>query len=288
VRAVLRIAMHVAEVPVTERLTLYHALKRLDIENRIDWQTPRSIRIEQWFPVVQANAAIHYGVPFGANDAANIMPQTGPRASDEITRESWLGSRHVHDWIHAGDAEWGLTIATDHQQIRLGDGIIRGEMLRGARFTSVKVVRGGEAGSLAYPPPGRYVFRYSLSSAAGDWKTAKAYRTGMGLTNPLLPIEVTDLVSSKPLPPSQSFCSLKADNVVISALKKADNDSSLLLRVYEIEGTPVKTPVEFLQSPRTFTETNLLEEETSTPRQTLEAGPYSIRTLKLPVGAAHK
>ncbi len=155
-------------------------------------------------------------------------------------------------------------------------------MPRGTRYTSVKVVRGEEVTSMFYPPPGRYVFRYSLSSAAGDWKTAKAYRSGMGLNNPLVAVEVADRISAKSLPPTRSFCSLKQDNLVISALKKSDLEASLLLRVYEIEGAPAESTVEFLDGTPVFGETNLLEEDLpGQPRQTLTVAPYAIHTLKL-------
>ena len=123
----------------------------------------------------------------------------------------------MHDWIHAGTAEWGLTIATDHQQIRLEDGAICGEMVRGTRFTSVRVVRGDEIGSMHYPPPGRYVFRYSLSSAAGDWKAAKAYRAGMDWNNPLLPVERGRRGVDQVAAADAVVLRLKADNLVISA-----------------------------------------------------------------------
>jgi alpha-mannosidase len=164
----------------------------------------------------------------------------------------------------------------------LSEGVIRAEMLRGTRFVSVKVVRGDEVTSMNYPPPGTYVFHYSLSSAKGDWKASKAYRAGMNWNNPLLPIEVMDEISKKTLPPTQSFCSVKQDSLVISALKKADLSSSILLRVYDMEGSPVETSVEFLGSKPAFGEVNLLEEETgSKQEQTLRAGPYAIRTIKL-------
>ncbi|MBM3333538.1 hypothetical protein FJY63_02645, partial [Candidatus Sumerlaeota bacterium] len=234
VRAVVQVSSRIADIAITQRLTLPQGLKRLDIENTVEWRTPRFVRVEQLFPLAQPNAAIHYGVPFGANASDNIMPATGPRAGDEIKPESWRASRLIHDWIHAGTAEWGLTLASDHQQIRLGEGVIRAEMVRGTRFTSVKVVRGEEVTSLRYPPPGTYVFRYSISSAPGDWKASKAYRTGMNWNNPLLPVSVVDDVSKKTLPPTRSFCSVKQDNLVISALKKADLEPAILLRLYEI------------------------------------------------------
>jgi hypothetical protein len=113
VRAVVRIHVRIADIPLTQRLTLYHDLKRLDIENTVEWKTPRLLRIHQLFPLTAPDAAIHYGVPFGANAATNILPNAGTHASDEIPLEDWKRSRHVHDWIHAGAADWGLTIASN-------------------------------------------------------------------------------------------------------------------------------------------------------------------------------
>jgi alpha-mannosidase len=282
IRAVVRIALRIGDITVDQRLTLYSGLKRLDIENTVDWKTPRFVRLQQIFPLMQPNSELHYGVPFGANSASNMLPNSGTHASDEIPMEDWRHSRHIHDWIHAGADGWGLTIAADHQQIRFEDGLIRAEMLRGTKFTSAKVVRGQEVASMNYPPPGRYVFRYSLSSAAGDWKASKAYRTGMAFTNPLLPISVVDTISAKTLPPAQSFCSIKQDSVIVSTIKKADIGSSLLVRVYEMEGQPVETPITFLGRTASFREVNLLEEDLPAGRTgLLKAGPHAIRTLKL-------
>lgn len=281
VRAVVRINSRIADIPMTQRLTLYRDAKRLDVENTVEWKTPRFVRVEQLFPLAQSNAEIHCGVPFGASSPESLMPNTGPRAGDEIKPDSWRNSRLIHDWIHAGSVEWGLTLAADHQQIRLGQDVIRAQMVRGTRFVSVKVVRGDEVTSLHYPPAGTYVFRYSLSSASGDWKAAKAYRAGMSWNNPLLPVSVVDAISGKTLPPTRSFCSIEQDSVVLSALKKADLDTSIVLRAYELEGSPVKTSVEFLGERPAFSEVNLLEEgPDQPPEQVLHGSPYSIKTIR--------
>jgi hypothetical protein len=279
--AVVRINSRIADIPITQRLTLYRDAGRLDVENTIEWKTPRFVRVEQLFPLVQSDAALHYGVPFGASAPENLMPSTGPRFGDEIRPDSWRSSRLVHDWVHAGNARWGLTLAADHQQIRLDQDVIRAQMVRGTRFVSVKVVRGDEVTSLHYPPPGTYVFRYSLSSAAGDWKAAKAYRAGMNWNNPLLPVSVVDTLSGKTLPPTRSFCSAEQDDIVISALKKADVDTSIVLRAYEMKGSPMKTSVEFLGKRTVFSEINLLEEDPGQPpQQVLRGGPYSVKTIR--------
>ncbi|HEX6464951.1 MAG TPA: glycoside hydrolase family 38 C-terminal domain-containing protein, partial [Vicinamibacterales bacterium] len=281
-RATLTIAGEVAGVPVTQRLTLYRGLDRLDIENTVEWTAPRFVRLEQRFPLEQQNASITYGVPFGANTADNIIPNSGTHMPDEIKPESWRTARHIHDWIHAGDGSWGLTVATDHQFVRIGGDLIRGEMVRGTRFTSVKVVRENEVASLFYPPPGTYVFRYSIAASGGDWKRAKAYRTGMAFNNPLRPVSVVDAVSPKTLPPSQSFLSLDADDVVISTLKKAEDGRAVLVRMYEIEGTGAHSSVEFLGQRRRFRDVSLLEEERGREDQlALRIRPYEIRTITI-------
>lgn len=282
IRAVIRISGQIADIPIVQRLLLYRGLNRLEIENTVEWRGPRYVRLQQVFPLEQRNATIHYGVPFGANSADNIMPKSGPRAADEIKPESWNQVRHFHDWIHAGTAEWGLTIASGHQLAKIDHGMIRSEMLRGPRFTSVKVVRDQRVTSMQYPPVGIYVFRYSISAARGDWKAGKAYRTGMDFNNPLLPVSVVDRISRKSLPPSRSFLTLAAGNIVVSALKKADSGSGILLRVYEIEGSEAETGVEFLGQQREFQELNLLEEDVgSSGQRSLKAGPYAIKTVRL-------
>jgi alpha-mannosidase len=282
VRTTLVIEGRIADIPIKQQYILYRGLKRVDIENTIQWGGPRFVRIQQLFPYNDSAARIYYGVPFGAQAADDLMPGTGPHLSDEITRESWLQSRQVLDWISASSSQSTLTIGSGHQLYKLNDGVIRAEMLRGARFSSVKVVRNGETTSLFYPPPDTYTFRFTLASAAGDWKTAHAYRVGINSTNPLLPISVLDEVSHKSLPPTHTFLSVDAANVVVSSVKKADDDSSILVRFYETEGSPTQAGLEFLGQHPAIRETNLLEEDQKAPeRKLLDIAPYEIKTVKI-------
>ena len=281
-RAVMRIDGRIADIPVTQRYILYRDAKRVDLENTVEWRRPRFVRVQQLFPYAQANAKIQYGIPYGALDSEEVMANAAPRMPDEITKESWLASRQIQDWIWAGASEWGLTIAADHQLIKLSPGVLRAEMLRGSRFSSVKVVRGEEVTSLLYPPPGTYHFRFSLSSARGDWKTAKSYRTGMSFNNPLIPVQVVDGISRKTLPPVRSFLGFDSEHLVLSALKKADQDSSMILRFFEMEGTAAETGVEFLGRRVRVQEVNILEEAAGQAVQSsVRTAPSEIKTLKL-------
>src|SRR5204863_2415803 len=109
-----------------------------------------------------------------------------------------------------------------------------------------KVVTDKSVDSLHYPPPGEYTFKYSITSGAGDWRANKSYRTGRNFNNPLLPISVVDDVSSKTLPPTQTFLESNSDSLVLSAVKKAGRAKDIVLRWYENEGATANPVVRFL------------------------------------------
>jgi len=230
---------------------------------------------------------MQYGIPFGANSVENIMPGAGPHMEDEIQHDAWKEYRVIQSWVFAGDNAWGLTLAADHQLVRVQDGLIRASMLRGQRYTSAKLVRNDEVDSIHFPAPGQYVFKYSISSGAGDWKSLKSYLTGANFNNPLIAVSVVDDVSPKSLPPTHSFFSVQAENLVLSALKKAEgSDPSIVLRLYEIQGARTDASFTFLGNEQPFREANLLETESGKAGQrVLHVEPYEIKTIKLRPGS---
>jgi alpha-mannosidase len=283
VRAVLRIDGGLGGVPITQRLRLYGAVKRIDLENTIDWKPGGLMKIEQHFPYDHADAQVRYGIPFGSAAGSDILPNSGPHARDEIPRDQWKGWRQIQDWIFAGTSDWGVTLAADRPFVVLGDGLIRFDLLRGT-FSTTVFTRAGKPVLLPVPPAGQYVFRYALTSGRGDWKRAQSHRFGMALSNPLIPVSAVDELSSKSLPPTHSFCSLGADNLVVTALKKAQREEAIVLRVVEVAGAQAHCPVQFLGENRAFQPVNLLEEPARPgDERMLRINPYEISTVRLPV-----
>jgi alpha-mannosidase len=284
VRTVVLITGDVAGIPVVQRLSLYRGMKRVDLENTIDWKPGRFMKMEQVFPLEQTAADVRVGVPFGSAATSELMPGAGPRYKDEVSRDIWKGWRQIQDWVTAGTAEWGLTISADHQFLTVADGTLRAGMLRGTRFYPANIVRDGRPVLVQMPPAGKYVFRYSISSAAGDWASAMSWRTGMAFNTGLIPVSAVNELSQKTLPPTQSFCSVQGDNLVISALKKADRDGAIVLRVFDERGEKAQTDVEFLGRPRTFRLGNMLEEEIQpSDLRLLTLQPYEIGTVRIPI-----
>ena len=106
----------------------------------------------------------------------------------------------------------------------------------------------------------------------------------MNFNSPLLAVSVVDDISQKTLPPTQSFFSTESENLVLSAIKKADTEDAIVLRVFDEEGKDATTPVRFLGEARDFQNVNLLEESAgqSAVRQ-LAVKPYEIKTVRLQV-----
>ena len=106
----------------------------------------------------------------------------------------------------------------------------------------------------------------------------------MDFNMPLIPVTAVNELSTKPLPPERSFFSIDADNLVLTALKKADRDGAIVLRVFEIRGDTAESTVRFLGRERSFQAVNLLEENLPKEHQNvLHVQPYEISTIKLSV-----
>jgi alpha-mannosidase len=211
------------------------------------------------------------------------MTNSGPHWEDEVAPDIWKKWRQIQDWVFAGTKEWGFTVSADHQLMEVSQSDVRSDMLRGTRFTPMTtVLSDGQQARDLRPSAGSYTFRYSLTSEKGDWAESKSWRAGMAFNTPLIAVTSADPNSQKPLPAQQSFLSLNADNLVVSALKKADGDDTVILRTFEIRGEHTATPVRFLGKERIFLPVNMLEENLSnTEQKTFNAAPYEIGTIKI-------
>ncbi len=281
VKTVVRIRGTLAAVPVTQKIFLFANLKKIDIETTVDWPQNRFMRVQLRFPYEQKDAKLRYGIPFASAGDGDIMPGTGPHSGDEVSPAEWSNWRQIQDWMFVGNEDGGFTLSADRQLMIVGPGVVNAGMLRGT-YATQEFQREGKTTLVQVPAAGTYTFRYSLTSGKGDWAAAKSYRSGANFANPLIAVTSVDEITQKSLPPTRSFLTLNADNLVVSAVKKADQDGSVVVRLYEIEGKQASTPVEFLGAKRSFQTVNLLEDKTGQNQaQMLNVKPSEIDTVRI-------
>lgn len=138
---------------------------------------------------------------------------------------------------------------------------------------------------------GHQHFHYALYPHAGTWKDAETERRGWEYNYPLTAVVTTAHAGS--LPPSHSFASIDEKNLVLTAVKKAEDSDALIFRAYEFEGKDTVATFHIPAGATKATLTNLMEkpegEALKIERGTAEQGtdvvkipvhPYEIVTFE--------
>ncbi len=133
---------------------------------------------------------------------------------------------------------------------------------------------------------GYHELTYALYAHAGDWKAGNTMRQGYELNYPLI-AKVTQAHAGA-LPAKHSWASVDPGNVILTVMKKAEDDDGLIFRFYEFEGKPVEVKLHLPERAVSAVETNLMERRqqpvmlSSDGREvTVPTGPYEIKTVEV-------
>ena len=95
-------------------------------------------------------------------------------------------------------------------------------------------------------------------------------------------------------PAERSFVSLAPDNVVLTAMKKAEDGNGLILRFYEWAGKSSSVQVNVPKGATSATLVNLMEKPQGSPiavidgdRVTVPIHPYEIQTIRVDYPISH-
>ena len=137
--------------------------------------------------------------------------------------------------------------------------------------------------------PGNHQFRMALYPHQGDWRSR--YRDGIAFNFPLQSFVAPQgsAPSGPSLLPIAGFLQLEPSNLILTAMKKAEDDDGVVVRFYEAEGSQAQAYLRFFQPIKQAWKTNLIEDEEQplTPSGDgslpLLVKPWEIVTLKLRV-----
>ena len=104
---------------------------------------------------------------------------------------------------------------------------------------------------------GHQHFEYALYPHAGTWKDALTERRGWEYNYPLTAVVTTAHAGA--LPAEHSFASAEPENVVLTAVKKAEDANGLIFRVYEWAGKAGTVSFHVPPGATSATVTNLME-----------------------------
>jgi len=241
----------------------------VDIDNEIDWHESH-VLLKAAFPLAASGPFATYEIPYGTIDRPTTRNNSWEKAQFEVPAMRWadLSGPGADGAIH------GLSVLN---QTKYGYDAA-GNVLRLTLLRSPK-----------WPDPdadmGHHHFHYALYPHAGTWKDALTVRHGYEYNYPLTAVVTTAHAGS--LPASHSFASVTPENIVLTAVKKAEDANGLIFRVYEWAGK--NSTVEFHVPPgaTAATVTNLMEKPEGDPLplagDVVKAPihPYEILTIRV-------
>ncbi|MNP28409.1 alpha-mannosidase [compost metagenome] len=149
--------------------------------------------------------------------------------------------------------------------------------------------------SPGYPDPqadrAEHRFTYALYPHAGDFIQAGVYRKGYELNIPLASVEAISVTAQDSVKADGSLgtkplLSVDHPNVMVEAVKKAEDSDHLIVRLYETAGAGADSELSFGPACRTIEEVNLMEEPIAllvenTDRVRLNFTPFEIKTIRV-------
>ncbi|MBC8275175.1 MAG: glycoside hydrolase [Chloroflexi bacterium] len=148
----------------------------------------------------------------------------------------------------------------------------------------------GESGPLIPTPKamelGEHTYTYAVFPHSGDWKKAEIHRHGHQFNHRLFALQTDSTALTCEF---DSFI-LEPDNLIISAIKKAENYDAVILRFFETRGEKCHATLQMPPRIKSASCVNLLEEEETNlaiegGMLEMDVSPFEIVTLKLSVDA---
>jgi alpha-mannosidase len=265
VRAVLRVARQYGESRIVQRIILYADLPRVDFETELDWREKGSYRtgipmLRVSFNTPLSNAARSYEIPYGWIE----------RAGQGV---EWPALQ----WVDLSESDYGVSLLNDSKHgFSMEGGTIRLTLVRSPYSPD------------GLPDFGPQTVRYALYPHRGNDKY-KTVSAAQGFNQPLLPAWKQN--GQGTLPAIGGFLELSGDGAVLSALKLAQDDKDVVVRLYEVNGRQSQVTLSCSRGIRRALETDLREYVLRAPLPVtraegrdalvLQFRPFEIRTFKL-------
>jgi len=246
VRSVYGLELPWEHTTVRQRVVVWNEIKRVDVEADLadfDGALWREFRLA--FPLALEAPKITYEVPMGVvRVGEDEVPTTGGHAYGNLTyfeKCADVSPREVQNFVDVSDGQGGVTLSSDVSVFDWQDPTTNGParvVLQPVLLASRKSCNG--EGNW-YPQAGSHSYRFSLTSHAGDW--SKGWRQGIAANDPLHVVSGVPAAENATLPTEHVFLGIFGANQRISAVKKAEDDDRVVVRVVEMEGRDSRAPL---------------------------------------------
>ncbi|MDQ0200265.1 alpha-mannosidase [Neobacillus ginsengisoli] len=254
IRCVIEFSWAYANSRINQKMVLYANNPRIDFETKIDWHD-RNQLLKVAFPVEVRSTEATFDIQYG-----NVKRPTHWNTSWDYARFESVG----HQWADLSERGYGVSLLNDCKYGHdIKDNVMRLTLLKSATYPDIEADQG------------EHLFTYSLLPHSGSWFEGNTVQHAWELNNPLTYVEGQ----------TQSFSlfSVNAQNVMVDAVKKGENDDCVIIRLHEFAGERGTVEITSDFNIKSWQESDLLERCISEKRENEEFSfhikPYEIKTF---------
>jgi len=245
----------VAELEVT----FYHPVKKVDFDVALmNWDGTMYREYRMAMPLKMENGQVAYEAPFGVVEVGkDEMPGAAGERYNVPCSE--LRPRGIENWIHASGNGFGFTMAS---------GVVAMDYLdptgNGLRNTILQPVLLASRKSCHYEgndyhQTGDHTFSFSVTSHSPGWNNG--VRFGKEANEKIFAVVNPSTYKNAGLTESMSFLQVEPENIIVSAFKKAENESGAVVRLYNLSEEETEVRLRFPEPFQKAWRTNLIEEK---------------------------
>jgi alpha-mannosidase len=258
VRATLRVESVYGDSRLIQLFTLHSGLAQIDVRVIVDWREQFKI-LKLCFPINLNLFRATYEIPFGHIER--------PTDGTEEPGQSWVDLSGV---ARGADIPYGVSLLNDGKY----SFDVRGRelsmtVLRSPIYAHHDPTQPRPDEAYHFIDRGIQQFNYTILPHPGGWEQAGTVRRAVELNQP--PIALVETYHTGALLQADSYLSVDQANIVVSAIKQAEDGDDLVIRCYEAHKIATRATIALPRWGRQIEAT---------------FGPCEIKTFRVPRDAA--
>lgn len=260
-RYALKLVWNYQDSQIEEILYFYPNTPRVDVHFSTDWNEDQ-VLLKALFPVEINTAEATFEIQYG-----NVKRPT-------TVNTSWDAARFevcYHKWMDVSEGGYGVSFLNDCKfGVSIEENVVGLSLLKSGRDPNPMADRE------------HHEAVYSVFPHIGSWQEAGTVREGYLLNNPLR--TCTGRSNAPVLPARYSLVSHDHRNIMVEAVKQAEDSTDLIIRLYEFENTRTEAKLHLAQPFRKVWLCDLMEEKETLLAEnsadiTVPVEPFGIITI---------
>ncbi|MCV9884548.1 alpha-mannosidase [Metabacillus halosaccharovorans] len=220
IKSVIRVISEYGTSKMVQEFAMYKDLDHIDVNVTVDWREKFKV-LKLKYPVNVVHRKATYEIPYG-----HIIREAN---GEEQVGQAWID---VSGTVKETGGRYGLSIANDAKYSYDVEGnVLSLTVLRSPIYAHHDPLIPDPDGHYSFIDQGIQQFRYTLLPHEDSWEEAQTVKHAAVLNQ--RPVALIETYHKGSLPQKDSYVAIEQDNVIISAMKQAEDNDDIIIRCYE-------------------------------------------------------